>query len=63
MGNKAGKIAGGVGNLVTQSVGMVGAAASGNIPGAVEGFKGYVGAIGDLARSARLTADDGDNSG
>jgi len=64
MGNKAGKIVGDVGNMAMQGVGMVGAAATGNIAGAMEGFKGYVGATGNLARTiARLTADDGDNSG
>ena len=67
MGNNGGKLLNDVGDLAGRGLGIVGAAATGNIAGVVEGVKGAVGSginLGNtIARSSRLTADDGDNSG
>ena len=68
MGNNGGKgIADAVGDLAGKGIGIVTAASTGNIAGVVDGIKGAVGSginLGNtIARSSRLTADDGDNSG
>ena len=66
MGNKGGKsIADAVGDMAEKGIGIVTAARDGNISGVVEGIKGTVGSginLGNtIARSSRLTADDGDS--